>query len=227
MRAVYFNNKIITTFFGFLLFSIFGSSLIMPIYLDAAHIKGTQRCMLNIPNICYTLPSMLNTVFDTSVFVAISLRMASYCMVGDTLSTRIWSFLRGDGLPSLSKSLLQGGQLYYLFVIIVTQVADVILIFFCSVTIGSNIAVVVLTITSVPTFFKVMFTIPNITLESAMACLVFRGIRLGLIETTVGSRNVTPVLHPAVNKEPPNNPDDFERSGPISIEVTQTQFREC
>ena len=33
----------------------------------------------------------------------------------------------------------------------------------------------------VPPVYKAMFSVPNIALESAMACRVFRGIRLGLI----------------------------------------------
>ena len=39
----------------------------------------------------------------------------------------------------------------------------------------------------VPPVYQGMFTVPNVALESAMACRVFRGVRLGLIKEKGGS----------------------------------------
>ena len=62
-------------------------------------------------------PIMLNAVNDTLIFVAITYRILSHSVVGNNWSARARSFFEANGLPRMSKALLQGGQLYYLCVI--------------------------------------------------------------------------------------------------------------
>jgi hypothetical protein len=114
VRAIYGNNKIITAFFGSLLFLLFGLCILPPLGTNAVHIGTTRRCINTKVAHFSILPIAVNSIFDALVFIAISLRVVSYSIVGDTYSARMKSFVRGDGLPILSKSLLQGGQLYYL-----------------------------------------------------------------------------------------------------------------
>jgi hypothetical protein len=64
-----------------------------------------------------SVPIIMHAAFDTLVFFAISFRIISFSIVGDTFSARMKSFFRGEGLPSLPRSLLFGGQAYYVFVI--------------------------------------------------------------------------------------------------------------
>jgi hypothetical protein len=64
-----------------------------------------------------SIPILVHAAFDTLVFLAISFRIMSFSIVGDTFSARMVSFFRGDGLSSLPRSLLFGGQAYYVFVI--------------------------------------------------------------------------------------------------------------
>jgi hypothetical protein len=116
VKAVYCNNKIITAFFGFLLFALFALSFLAFTAVNGTHIGTTQRCIIIEVASYGSTPIILNSLIDTLVFIAISLRIISYSIVGDTLGARVKSFCRGDGLPVLSRSLLQGGQLYYLFV---------------------------------------------------------------------------------------------------------------
>ena len=116
VKAVYLNNKIITTFFTVLLFVLFGLTILVPLSIKGAHIGPTKRCIsTRVPNFT-SAPIVVNTVFDTLVFLAISIRIASRFVVGDTFGARLKSFFIGNGLPNLSRSILQGGQLYYLFV---------------------------------------------------------------------------------------------------------------
>jgi hypothetical protein len=63
----------------------------------------------------------MHAIYDTLVFLAISFRILSYTVVGDTFEARVKSFFRGTGLPNLSRSILQGGQLYYLFAVRATS----------------------------------------------------------------------------------------------------------
>jgi hypothetical protein len=120
VKAVYLNNKIITTFFTVLLFVLFGLTILVPLSIKGAHIGPTKRCVsTRVPS--YTsAPIVVNTVFDTLVFFAISIRIASRFVVGNTFVARLKSFFVGNGFPNLSKSILQGGQLYYSFVVVLS-----------------------------------------------------------------------------------------------------------
>jgi hypothetical protein len=116
VRGVYGNSKIITAIFGFLLFALFGLSFLVPIAIRGETIGPTKRCIDPQVHVYASAPVVLNAVIDTLVFVAISCRIVCTSLVGNTFGARVRSFFLGDGLFNLSKSLLQGGQLYYLFV---------------------------------------------------------------------------------------------------------------
>ena len=115
VMAVYHQNKFISGFFGLLLFALFGLTFLVPVSRKSTHIGTTQRCIASESDRYATVPILLNAIMDTLVFIAISFRIVSYSLVGDTFGARMRSFLRGSGLPSISKSILQGGQLYYLY----------------------------------------------------------------------------------------------------------------
>lgn len=51
-----------------------------------------------------------SATFDTLVFIAISWRLASTSMIGNSFK----SFVRGEGLLGLSRALLRSGQIYYM-----------------------------------------------------------------------------------------------------------------
>jgi hypothetical protein len=125
------------------------------------------------------LPAAINFTLDTLVFFAISLRIVSHSIEDRAL---LRSFFRGDGLFSLSRSLLHSGQLYY-WCIMTPFPMNFNLQVLCSATIGLNIIVIVLAVAPVSPAYA-MFCIPNMALESSMACRVFRGIKLGTIEDT-------------------------------------------
>jgi hypothetical protein len=116
VKAVYCDNKVITAFFGFLLIALFGLSFLIPLAPVVSHIGTTQRCMTTQVKRYGFAPAVLNFLFDTLVFIAISFRIASPSIKGGTLRAFVKSFLRGEGLPKYSKSLLQDGQIYYWFV---------------------------------------------------------------------------------------------------------------
>jgi hypothetical protein len=117
VRAVYYNNKIITIFFGVLWLSLFGLCFLLPLNASAAHIGTTKMCIVTRITPYISIPILMHAAFDTLVFFAIFFRIMSFSIVGDTFSARMMSFFRGDGLPSLPRSLLFGGQAYYVFVI--------------------------------------------------------------------------------------------------------------
>jgi hypothetical protein len=114
VRAVYCNNRIITVFFGLLWLMLFGLCFVVLLAAKAVHIGPTQICIIIRVEHYGAISLLVHVVFDTLVFLAISLRLSSFSIMGDTFGARVRSFLRGDGLSSLSRSLLYDGQLYYL-----------------------------------------------------------------------------------------------------------------
>jgi hypothetical protein len=103
-------------FFGFLLLSLFGISIMYPFVYKGEHLGTTQRCIPTEFARYGSIPALITAIFDTFIFLAISLHIASNTLLdNDTFSTHMKSFLRGQGLPNISKCILQGGQLYYLF----------------------------------------------------------------------------------------------------------------
>jgi hypothetical protein len=115
VKAVYANNKNVAKFFGFLWFVVFAFNCLAPFATKAARIPSVRRCYVAKIEPYGLIPILAHISFDSPVF-AISLRILSFSVVGDTLGDRARSFFRGEGLPNLSKSVLHGGQLYYLSV---------------------------------------------------------------------------------------------------------------
>jgi len=165
VRAVYSNSPYITWFFGLVWISLLGLSVCVPLSIDGGHIGPTKRCINTVVRSYGSTPIILNAIYDTLVFLTISFRIVSFTFVGETKGAQIKSFFFGDGLPRMSKGLLQGGQLYYFA------------------TIGLSIVTSAMVLApGVPAVYHAMFTIPNIALENSMACRVFRAVKLGLIK---------------------------------------------
>jgi hypothetical protein len=63
------------------------------------------------------------------------------------------------------------------------------LIYFFSATIGLNIVFAIMLISpSVPVLYRPILSIPNLALENAMACRVYRAVKLGLIKNFSGTQ---------------------------------------
>ncbi|GBE89887.1 hypothetical protein SCP_1702130 [Sparassis crispa] len=165
--AVFHNSKPVVIFFGILWLSILGTSFTVPFSIHGAHIGTTDRCINTSVKPVSSSGVILNTINDTLVFFAISFRLVSFSIQEQgTARDKFRSFFRGEGLPKLSRMLLQGGQLYYFA------------------TVSLNILTMAMIISpKVSPVFHAMFTIPNIALENAMATRVFRAIHMGAIQT--------------------------------------------
>jgi hypothetical protein len=116
VKAVYYDNKVVTMFFGCLWLVLFGLSLLIPFAVEGGHVGPTQWCTVTKVRDSAAGLGFVNCVFDTLVFVAISVRIMSFAYGRGNMRTRAKTFFRGHGLGALSRSLLHGGQLYYLFV---------------------------------------------------------------------------------------------------------------
>ena len=57
-------------------------------------------------------------------------------------------------------------------------------------------------IPNIPAIYHLMFSIPNLALENAMACRVYRAVKLGLIKNPESTQYVNTVGYPSAPKEP-------------------------
>jgi hypothetical protein len=60
------------------------------------------------------MPIIANAIYATLIFLAISYRIISYTTIGNSWTSHAKSFFTADGLPRLSRALLQSGQQFYL-----------------------------------------------------------------------------------------------------------------
>jgi hypothetical protein len=112
VRAVYYNNKIITAIFGSLWIALFGLSITVALSIKGGHLGLTLRCIVTKLEVYQMVLGITFNVFSTCVFVAITIRIMSFSLS----ESRSGTFFRGYGLTPLPRALLQSGQLYYLFV---------------------------------------------------------------------------------------------------------------
>ncbi|KAF7968182.1 hypothetical protein HWV62_31696 [Athelia sp. TMB] len=162
VRAVYLQSRAITAVFGALWLITLGLTLLQVSALRAVHIAPTKRC-INTTNEYLELPSIVTTVSDTLVFLAITYRLAADAAGPGTPRARARAVLRGRGLYSLSKALMQTGQRYYLASIIFFM-ANLVVMCAPNVPRASHFVLVP---------FYAGFT-------NMMACRVFRGVARGL-----------------------------------------------
>ncbi|KZP07125.1 hypothetical protein FIBSPDRAFT_965911 [Athelia psychrophila] len=168
IRAVYERSRIVTTIFGAFWLAIVISSVGLIIMVKRNNVEGTQQCTpskIGPQSMCFL---WVKAAYDTATFVAISHRMVSFSREIHPSRTSLWSRARGQGLSQLGRDILQDGQFYY----------------FVNITITISAAVVVM----LPINDGWRFTLsePALSLESAMACRVFRRVLLRPADAEVG-----------------------------------------
>ncbi|CAL1710763.1 unnamed protein product [Somion occarium] len=162
-RGVFYRNKIIAWGFFALWLTTF-ASLTTPFSYDAVHLGPTKACINDVVKRFSAASFVAIAAFDTTVFIAISLKVSSYGMT-EGWKGRLKSIFTGKGVGYVSKALLQTGQLYYMA------------------TVGLNLIAMVLLLTpSLSLVYQGMFTVPNVALQNAMACRVYRLLKLGIIQ---------------------------------------------
>lgn len=113
IRAVFNQSRIIKTAFFILWLGTLGGGLTAPFGVDGTHIGTTENCINTNVKSYSSAGIVVVAIHDTSVFLAISLRLLMYSLA-DTWGQRFKSFFSGGGMGNMSRSLLKSGQLYYL-----------------------------------------------------------------------------------------------------------------
>ncbi|KZP16261.1 hypothetical protein FIBSPDRAFT_866100 [Athelia psychrophila] len=174
VRAVYLRSRTITILFGALwvVTSSVGIGFSALAALDVDRVPYTPYC--NSTSKHNYIPVTMAFVHDTMVFLAISYRLATDAVAAADRRSRVLSIVTGKGLFSLSRSLMKGGQLYYLAATL-TFIANLAMMASPSIHYGWYYA----------------FAGLYIGFTNTVACFVFRGVALGQIEKTPTQHGLT------------------------------------
>ncbi|KZP18931.1 hypothetical protein FIBSPDRAFT_955892 [Athelia psychrophila] len=182
VRAVYLGSKYIMVVFGGLWICTVALIIVSNLGKHLVHASGSEYCMVDVSSAYIPLASISSFVNDTLIFLAISYRLAANAAVDRTWRSWALSVLEGKGLHRLSRSLLQSGQFYY---------AAIVLFFFVSLFIKKS-PLISGVVPYAPASAYIAFT-------NIMACRIFRGITLGMMEdhpTTWDTARIGAALEP-------------------------------
>ncbi|KAJ7367619.1 hypothetical protein DFH08DRAFT_760870 [Mycena albidolilacea] len=187
-NAVWYPNRVASAVFFLLWLGIIGTNVTVPLGLRGAHIGPTMQCIsTDVPDNIrktrsyLTVVVIMSLVNDTVVFLAISYRIVGYAVLADSPRDLIRAFFGGSHLTRLSRELIQSGQQFYL------------------VAVCANILLIILVKLPISPTFRGMASVPACSLINAMASLVFRKVKFGLISAdgTVGETSIK--FHVATN----------------------------
>ncbi|KAF7334221.1 hypothetical protein MSAN_02383400 [Mycena sanguinolenta] len=166
VTAVWHPSKIAYAVFSILLLAVLAGGIIVPLKTRGAHIGTTMQCITTDVPPTLAVAAIMPLINDTAVFLAINYRILTYTIVANSSTARLRVFLGGEGLSALSRGLLQSGQHFYL------------------VAVAANVTfIIVLILPNFSPVYRGMLSIPALALTNAMACIVFRRIKFGLISS--------------------------------------------
>ncbi|KAF7335944.1 hypothetical protein MSAN_02307800 [Mycena sanguinolenta] len=184
VTAVWYPSKIVYAVFSILWMAVLGAGITIPVVIRAAHIGPTAQCIIGAPSAKSELAFIVPLINDTAIFLAITYRILAHT-IADSSMARFRAFLGGKGLFALSHALLQSGQYFYL-IVVVTHITVLVL----------------LKLPHWSPVYHTMLTVPTLALVNAMACLVFRRIKFGLITTdgtSISINDCTMAFHATAN----------------------------
>jgi hypothetical protein len=116
VRAVYDRQRCITWMFGILWICVVGGALTIPLASRATKIGSA--CVVEHLARYLISNGIATTVYDTSVFLAISFRLLANSRVEQTPRDKVRATLCGEAnLYAFSQALFRDGQTYYLYVL--------------------------------------------------------------------------------------------------------------
>ncbi|KAJ6454689.1 hypothetical protein C8R45DRAFT_915208 [Mycena sanguinolenta] len=165
VTAVWHQSKTVFAVFLVLWIAVLGTGIAVPLGVRGAHIGPTMQCITTGVSVYVEVLPIVPLINDTAIFLAISYRILAHTIVADSVTARVRIFFGGPGLSTLMQALLRSGQHFYL------------------IAVATNITLlVVVHLPPFPPVYRGML-VPAFALSNAMACLVFRRIKFGLISS--------------------------------------------
>ncbi|KAF7334208.1 hypothetical protein MSAN_02382100 [Mycena sanguinolenta] len=163
VTAVWHESKLAYAVFSILWMAVLGAGISAPLGIRAAHIGPTAQCIPTVIPNNIEAAAIVPLINDTAVFLAINYRILAHTIVADSSLARLRAFLGVKEISTLSRALIQSGQHFYL------------------VAVAANITL--LAAFRLSPVIHSMLSVPAFTVVNAMACLVFRRIKFGLISS--------------------------------------------
>ncbi|KZP05150.1 hypothetical protein FIBSPDRAFT_940636 [Athelia psychrophila] len=164
IRAVYQRSTSVTALFSILWLTTAALNIFTDASIRVGPLAYAQYC-LNFPLQHYAYPTISSFIFDTFVFIVISYRLAADAATEQSWRARLQSVVTGKGLFRISRALMISGQLYYLAIIL-----------YFWVTFAVSVA------PRIPASSHSLLTASCMAFTNLMACKVFRGVALGMLE---------------------------------------------
>ena len=114
VRAVYNHSLPIKIIFGSLWLAVVATCSTAPLAIQGTSVGG--RCLPTGVRTFGATGILITAINDALIFFAITYRLLTFYSSNESWKERINGFTRGEGLSKLSKSLLQTGQSYYMYV---------------------------------------------------------------------------------------------------------------
>ena len=212
VRAVYEGSTIVTLGFGLWWMAVIGTTFLYSFGVRAEHLPHSSMCMISSAQSWSTASLWVNAVYDTCIFVAISVRIVSFAIHPPPVDTHHhrsnstskhaqvegnWrAFTFGNGLPRVCRELLRGGQLFYLCVSFLSSCRSRpdLFIKYGSVTIGFTLLGSSMSLAPVTPVLRAGFMAPALGMSTIMTCRVFRGIALAGCPEECGEERELDVL---------------------------------
>ncbi|KAJ6454623.1 hypothetical protein C8R45DRAFT_1189165, partial [Mycena sanguinolenta] len=189
VTAVWNQSKIVYVVFSILWLAVLAVGITAPLGIRAAHIGPTAQCIITVVPNNIKAAAIMPLINDTAVFLAINYRILAHTVVADSPMARLRVFLGGKKISTLSRALIQSGQHFYL------------------VAVAANITL--LASFHLSPLFRPMLSVPAFAVVNAMACLVFRRIKFGLISSDGVSEVPMTGLSDSENFHATANPRSF------------------
>ncbi|KAK0504538.1 hypothetical protein EDD18DRAFT_1125299, partial [Armillaria luteobubalina] len=182
VTAVWHKNRYVFSFFTVLWLGVIAGAITVPVGIRGAHIGTTQQCInIRVPKYDQ-LSVIMPLIFDSCTFVAITCHILLYSCVEETIRGRLRAFF-GRGVPVISRNLLLGGQQYYLYALdffVVLRPSHLRYMYSVAVC-GNIVCLIFIVVPGLPPAYRGMLTIPILAINNAVACIVFRRIKFGLM----------------------------------------------
>ncbi|KAH8101112.1 hypothetical protein BXZ70DRAFT_1007509 [Cristinia sonorae] len=171
---------------------VLGSSVPAPLSLTGVHIGTTSYCIFGRVQKFGGAGEVAAAINDTLVFLAVATRLSSN-LPAATWRARLRLFFSGQGLGTISKTVLHGGQQYYLA------------------TVGFNIVSAIMILTpSVPLAYGNVMALPNVALQNAMASRVYRRLKIEYLKSLSSSSRRVDSDGKSYSHRVPSRPIEFE-----------------
>ncbi|KAK0195639.1 hypothetical protein F5146DRAFT_1026446 [Armillaria mellea] len=162
VTAVWHGNRYVFFVFTILWFGVIAGTTTVPVGIRGARIGTTHCIVVRVPE-STQLSIIMPLIFDSCTFFAVTYRILLHSCIEETARGRLRAFF-GKGIPIVSRNLLLGGQQYYLVAV-------------C----GNLVCLIFVLVPGLPAVYRAMCTFPILAIINAMACIVFRKVKFGLI----------------------------------------------